>query len=298
MKFAIIPNMKKEKILSIIKKILKEIANNSFEFSLSDRLIDFKSKLKIDDKKTEYLPHNELVKNCDFIISIGGDGTMLQTAYEARNLNAPLIGINFGKLGFLAEFDISNISKLFKDLKNGKYIIEKRMTLEGICLSENCGKFFAINDIVIEKGKYPKMIQMSVSVDDDYVTEFSADGVIIATPTGSTGYALSTGGPVIQPTSDVISLNPISPHTLNMRPLVLSDTQKITIEITSAFENIQISCDGQRLKYFHSPAKIEIYKGKKTLKLVKTKSTNYFNTLRNKLHWGIDIRNENSKEKR
>ncbi|MBN2572062.1 MAG: NAD(+)/NADH kinase [Ignavibacteriales bacterium] len=298
MKFAIIPNMKKENIIVIVKKIIDEIIKNGFDFILSDRLTDFKSKLKIDDKKFEFLSHNLLVKNCDYIISIGGDGTMLQTAYEARNTNAPLIGINFGKLGFLAEFDVHNISKLFKNLKQGTFVIEKRMTLEGVCLTERNRKLFAINDIVIEKGKYPKMIQMSVSVNDDYVTEFSADGVIIATPTGSTGYALSTGGPVIQPTSDVISLNPISPHTLNMRPLVLSDNQKITIEILSAYENVQISCDGQRVDYFKSPAKIEIYKGKKILKLVKTKSTNYFNTLRNKLHWGIDIRNENNKEKR
>lgn len=290
MKFAIIPNMKKANILNILRNILDEIKKNKFEFALSDRVEIYKSKIKIDNN-VEFMPHSILVKNCDFIISIGGDGTMLQTAYEARNTNAPLIGINFGKLGFLAEFDVSNIKQLFKDLKLGNYFIEKRITLEGSCISEKHDNFFAINDIVIEKGEYPKMIQMSVSVNDEYVTEFSGDGVILATPTGSTGYALSTGGPVVQPTSDVILLNAISPHTLNMRPLILSDEQKITFKVCSGYENVQVSCDGQRVEYFKSPATFEIYKGKRTLKLVKTKSTNYFNTLRNKLHWGIDIRN-------
>ena len=135
------------------------------------------------------------------------------------------------------------------------------------------------------------MIELKLQVDDDYVTTFSADGIIIATPTGTTGYSLSAGGPIVSPAADAIVVNPISPHTLTMRPLVLSSKQKIIVTVDSPYKTIQINTDGQRVHYYKPPSTIEIYKSDIPLKLVHTNKTNYFETLRNKLYWGLDIRN-------
>ena len=135
------------------------------------------------------------------------------------------------------------------------------------------------------------MIQLTLQVDDDYVTTFSADGIIIATPTGTTGYSLSAGGPIVSPTADAIVVNPISPHTLTMRPLVLSSKQKIIVTVDSPYKSVQINTDGQRVHYFSPPLTIEIRKSEIPLKLVHTDKMNYFETLRTKLFWGLDIRN-------
>jgi NAD+ kinase len=148
----------------------------------------------------------------------------------------------------------------------------------------------AINDFVIEKGGWAKMIELSAWVEDEYVTTFSADGLIIATPTGSTGYSLSTGGPIVTPTANVITLSPISPHSLTVRPLVLSVEQTIKIRADSPHHDVQVSCDGQRVYNFPPPIEIKIRKSEQPLKMIKTSLTTYFETLRNKLLWGIDMR--------
>jgi NAD+ kinase len=164
------------------------------------------------------------------------------------------------------------------------------MVLEGYNLLQPEKKILAINDIVIDKGRWPKMIELTIKVDEDYVSTFAADGIIIASPTGSTGYSLSTGGPIISPKTRAIVLSPISPHTLTMRPLVLSDDQRIRISFRSAHSTVQVNCDGQRVYYYEPPATIEIYKSSLPVKLIHTKSTNYFEILRRKLYWGLDIR--------
>jgi NAD+ kinase len=134
------------------------------------------------------------------------------------------------------------------------------------------------------------MVEITIRVDDSYVTTFSADGLILATPTGSTGYSLSTGGPVIDPKSDVIALSPISPHTLNMRPIVLASSQKIYINVKSQHSAVYINCDGQRVHSTPPPLDIVIYKSDKKVRLLRTKSISYFKILREKLSWGLDIR--------
>jgi NAD+ kinase len=216
---------------------------------------------------------------------------MLNTAYEMRHSSTPIIGVNFGKLGFLAEFDLAGFTDFLQDIKTQNYVVEERMTLLGEC----CGKeLFAINDLVIDKGSWSKMIELTIKVDDDYVATFSADGLIVATPTGSTGYSLSTGGPIVNPKADVITLSPIAPHTLTMRPLVISSQQKVTVIVNSPSDKIQVSCDGQRVEYFDSPTVITIEKSKQPVRLVHSNRTNYFEILRNKLFWGLDVRKSNN----
>jgi len=192
-------------------------------------------------------------------------------------------------LGFLAEFERKKISELVKAIKNEEFYIEERISLIASTNSVVNSELFAVNDLVIDRGRWPKMIKLTLSIDEREVSTFSADGIIIATPTGSTGYSLSTGGPIISPSTDAITLSPISAHTLNMRPLVLSGHQKLKIEVESQSQ-IQISADGQRVHSFHSPLIVEISRYNSNLKLFHLKSFNYYELLRKKLFWGLDVR--------
>ncbi len=164
------------------------------------------------------------------------------------------------------------------------------MILEGRCYADEKVKLIGINDIVIDKGRWPKMIELAIKIDHEYVSTFSADGVILATPTGSTGYSLSAGGPVVSPQANAITLNPISPHMLTMRPLILPDSGMITATVDSLYETVQVNCDGQRVYYFKTPVTLEIFKSKDSIKLIQTRHKNYFEILRNKLFWGMDVR--------
>ncbi|NNG25904.1 MAG: NAD(+)/NADH kinase, partial [Ignavibacteriaceae bacterium] len=220
------------------------------------------------------------------------DGTMLSTAFHAHFYDKPVLGINLGKLGFLVETDIKNIDKVIEEVKNKEYRVEERMVIEGLCDIPSSEKLYAVNDIVIEKGGWPKMIELTAWVDGEYVTTFSADGLIVATPIGSTGYSLSTGGPIVTPTAKAITLAPISPHSLTVRPLVLSSNQEIVLKADSLYKEIQISCDGQRVFSFPPPVEVKIKKSKRPLKLIHTSLTTYFDTLRNKLLWGVDARHD------
>jgi len=235
---------------------------------------------------------SEIYEKSDIIISLGGDGTMLSTAFHAHFYDKPVLGINLGKLGFLVETDIQNIDKVIDEIKNKEYKVEDRMVIEGVCDISSSEKLYAVNDIVIEKGGWPKMIELTAWVDGEYVTTFSADGLIVATPIGSTGYSLSTGGPIVTPTAKAITLAPISPHSLTVRPLVLSSDQEIVLKADSLYKEIQISCDGQRVLSFPPPVEVKIKKSKRPLKLIHTSLTTYFDTLRNKLLWGVDVRRD------
>lgn len=294
MKLGIIPNITKEDILTIVCSIVKELKQNDVDFIICDTLKKFESGFSAELINCNYLPLNQLVTESDMVVSIGGDGTMLHTAYEVRKTCTPIIGVNFGKLGFLAEFDLKSFKNFISDLRNNNFLIEERIALAGT--SGNSGKkdLFAINDIVIDKGSWPKMIELTIKVDDDYVSTFSADGIIIATPTGSTGYSLSTGGPIVNPQADVITISPIAPHTLTMRPLVISSSQKVTVRAKSLHGKIHVSCDGQRALYYDSPAEIIIEKNDKPVRLVHSQTMDYFEILRNKLYWGLDLRKSNN----
>jgi NAD+ kinase len=299
MLIGIIANITKENVFGVVSSFIKELKRNKLEYLLTKTLLEDKDKLKIEIDEDFLSDDKEIYERSDLIISIGGDGTMLTTAYHALSYDKPVLGLNLGKLGFLAEVDISQMDIIIKDIKEGNYQVQKRMVLTADCDNYPGEKLIAINDIVIDKGGWPKMIEITAEVDGEYVSTFSADGVIIATPIGSTGYSLSTGGPVVSPSASAITLSPISPHSLTMRPLVLSSEQEIVIKADSPHNEIQISCDGQRVYHIPPPLEIKIVKSEKPLKLIHTSVTTYFETLRNKLLWGIDVRRNkiNNEEK-
>jgi NAD+ kinase len=290
MTLGIIANTTKDNALEIVASLIQKFEKNGLNFLLSSSLSKDKKGLISSINKNKFIPDEDLAEACDIIISIGGDGTMLATAYLAQLHDKPVLGLNLGKLGFLAEVNIYQTDLLIDELKNNNFTIEERMIITGECKSHKLEKLFAINDIVIDKGGWPKMIEITIEVDGELVTTFSADGLIAATPTGSTGYSISCGGPIVSPKTNVITLTPISPHSLTVRPLVLPGDQEIILRAESLHKKVQVSCDGQRVFGFNPPLEIKITKNDRSLKLVHTSISSYFETLRNKLLWGIDLR--------
>jgi len=286
----LIPNTSKTNTVKAVVEFARKLKKANIDFLIDKSILSVKGNKNFPFKRS-LASSATICANSDMIVSFGGDGTLLNTAYLARKSNVPILGVNFGKLGFLAEFDFARIDRLVEDIKNNNLIIEERMTLEAVCIGEKKSKLFAVNDIIIDRGKWPKMMEMTLKIDEDYVSTFSADGVIAATPTGSTGYSLSTGGPIVSPKAGAITLNPISPHMLTMRPLILSSSQIITVEVKSHYSRVQVNCDGQRVNYYKPPITVIIQKGKNPVKLVHSKSRNYFDILREKLFWGMDLRN-------
>jgi len=288
MKFGIFGNTTKDELTNTLQVLVERLKEYNYEFLVNDSLLEaFPFELS---EPKYFAPAEKVAEACDILISLGGDGTMLSTAYIAHQFDKPILGINLGKLGFLAEVDIKGIEQLFNDIKNSRYSIEERIVLTGNCKNFSCEELFAVNDLVIDKGGWPKMIELTIFVEEEYVTTFSADGLIIATPTGSTGYSLSVGGPIVSPKAEVITLSPISPHTLTMRPLVLPSNEKIYITAESMHTKLQVNCDGQRVMEFAPPLDLVISTSEKPLKLVHMDSANYFDILRTKLLWGLDVR--------
>ncbi len=289
MKLGLIANTDKENVNKVLSSLIKLLIKNKLDFILCNNLKNF-----IDISNHFFKPLSSLAKHSDILISIGGDGTLLNTAFTALKYDKPVLGVNLGKLGFLAEIDINEMGSLIKDIKSKNYTIEERMILVA---STNKEKFVAVNDFVIGKGAWPKMIEITLKVDEEYVSSFSADGLVIATPTGSTGYSLSVGGPVVSPRANVITLSPISAHSLTLRPLVLPGMQKISILVNSQHPFINLNCDGQRVIEMTTPAKLTVFQSNKPLKLIHTSSASYFKILRTKLYWGIDARLNNINER-
>jgi|SRR5690554_436770 len=286
----IIANTTKKEVFSVVSNLVEILQKNNFDFLLSDDIQVYKKLLSKDIKDSKFADENILCRKSDVIISIGGDGTMLASAFHAYQYDKPVFGVNLGKLGFLVDANIDQLAIFIEELKSKKYTIDERMVIEGICIGHKVEKLYAINDIVFDKGGWPKMIDLTITVDGEYVTTFAADGLIAATPTGSTGYSISAGGPIVSPKTDVITLSPVSPHSLSMRPLVLPSSQEIIVRVDSLHKEVNINCDGQRVFTFAPPLEIKIRKSKRPLKLIHTSFSSYFETLRNKLLWGIDLR--------
>ena len=231
-------------------------------------------------------PHN---KKYDLILSIGGDGIFLSASKYAYSNSIPIVGLNFGRIGFLADLDKKNLQLKIKDILEGDYIIDKRTLLSGSVIS-NDKKYtsMALNDIVINNKGTLKMIEMHIYVNDNLITKQRSDGVIIATPTGSTAYAMSNGCPIVSPNSNVTCIVPIAPHSYGQRSVIINNTDDILIEINKKSKlNSQVTFDGANNLTIESPDKILIKRAKRQLMIVHPCDYDYFNALAKKLKYEI-----------
>lgn len=226
----------------------------------------------------------------DFAVSIGGDGTFLRTAQLVGRRRMPVIGINTGRLGFISDILPQDAEEFFKDIMANRYKVEERSLLsvatKGECLNSNP---YALNEVAILKHDNSSMISIATYVDDNYLTTYQADGLVISTPTGSTGYSLSVGGPIISPDSKSVVISPIAAHSLSVRPFILNDSVKITMKVQSRSHNYMIAVDG-RSESFDENTEVEISAAPYKIQIVRPMGHSFYDTLRNKLLWGADKR--------
>lgn len=236
----------------------------------------------------------EEITNMDLIVSVGGDGTMLQSSKLASYYEVPITGINKGRLGFLTDINPELVCSVLSDITDGKYQTESRMLLDIKIFNDDKEKLIghAINDLVINKTKTGRMIKVRTLIDGIFVNTNEGDGYIVSTPTGSTAYSLSCGGPIINPNADTFLLVPIAPHTLTNRPMVIASSSEITLEFEEQNDElISISLDGEVISEISGSNYIKIQKSKDVVKFIHPEQYDYFETLRSKLFWGHDKRN-------
>ena len=290
MKIAIFSIDSSDAVKSVIDKIFKLSINKNISFHIYSEL--YKS-LRLKGHSL-YNNHLELNSEFDLMISIGGDGTFLRTLGLVRDKGIPVLGINTGRLGFLSTMNHENISEFYSNILNSNYEIEERSTVQvKVQNSKILDEIFSVglNEISVVRKNTTSLINIQTKLDDQFLNSYWSDGLIVSTPTGSTGYSLSCGGPIIMPDSNNFVLTPIAPHNLNARPLVISDEKKIEISINGRENEYFVSADS-KIFSVNIDSKLNISKAPYVLKMVVFEEDSYINTLREKLMWGKDKRTE------
>ncbi|MEK6725323.1 MAG: NAD(+)/NADH kinase [Deltaproteobacteria bacterium] len=230
---------------------------------------------------------NQTASKSDMLLVLGGDGTLLAAAGLVGVTGIPILGVNLGSLGFLTEITIDELYPAMERVLKGEYEIEERVMLSVRIVRNGTetGLFTVLNDVVVSRGSTARIIDLETKVNGDYVTTYKADGLIVSTPTGSTAYSLSAGGPIIYPSLRVFTLTPICPHTLTNRPVIISDDSLVTISLLSR-EDVLLTTDGISGPAIHYGDTIEVSKAENTIKLIKSPYRSYYEVLRKKLRWG------------
>jgi len=233
-------------------------------------------------------PGKSIPAMVDLIIVLGGDGTLISVARQVGNLKTPILGVNLGSLGFLTEVTLDELYPVLEQVVRREFTTTSRMMLEAIVRrgGEEINRYQVLNDVVINKGALARIIDMEAWVDENYLTTFKADGLIIASPTGSTAYNLAAGGPIIYPGLQCLVISPICPHTLTHRPIIVSDGAVIRIEVKFQDEDVVFTADGQVGMPLHGGDVVEVRKSENSTQLVKSPFKDYFQVLRTKLRWG------------
>lgn len=276
---------------SLIKRLFEKLHALEAEIYVDTRFYTFLSDaFNFEPRVTDLLTEDELDLDLDFALSLGGDGTFLRTAARVNKHDIPILGINTGRLGFLADVGSNEIEDTLDEIFKNYYKVEER-TLLRLHTDDRAfrGYNYALNEIAILKRDSSSMISMHTFLNGEYLTTYQADGLVIATPTGSTAYSMSVNGPIIVPQSNSLVLSPVAPHSLNVRPLVIPDSYIITLRVESRNKYFLISLDG-RSEIFPSGIELRVAKADYTAKVIKRYNHTFYQTLREKLMWGADIR--------
>ncbi len=281
MKFGLIANVKRQGAEEAIKFFINWSKTSGNELFVCENL-----KGKFSDN-LNYCTREGFVGEVDILVSMGGDGTMLSSARSVGDAGTPILGINLGSLGFLTQLTPQQLLPALDSIVTGEYSLEKRMLLkveaEGI---ENVESPFALNDIVIDNGPISRLIEIRLAVNDEEIVTYKADGLIIATPTGSTAYSLAAGGPIMHPKVEAMIAAPISSFSLNTRPMIFSAEDILEISVENEPHQAQITIDGQVTLPIKNSAKIKIQKADYYTQFIVFPDSSFYRVLRNKLHWG------------
>jgi NAD+ kinase len=276
--------------LPYIEQLIDLLNTYQFEIFYTETFLKVLKKIGFSAANVDPVVH-EMLATMDFVFSVGGDGTLLDTVCLVGSFEIPILGINTGRLGFLATVEKNDLEKSVNQLIEGNYTLESRSL---VCLTSEKKLFnglnFGLNEFTIHKRDTSSMITVHTYINGQYLNSYWADGLIVATPTGSTGYSLSCGGPLIAPEGRNFVITPVSPHNLNVRPMVISDDSEISFQIEGRTEKFLISLDSRSMA-IDASAQLTIKKADFNAILVKFADYHYFDTLRQKLNWGFDMRN-------
>lgn len=292
MKVAIYARSTNDNTSEAIQLLFSKLQEHKADIWIFEPFYQFvKEKISLAPSIKTFTTHKDLAGKVDHMLSLGGDGTFLEALTYVRNSGIPILGINTGRLGFLANVAKTEISKAVEALAGGKFSIEKR-TLLSITKPEHLfGEVnYGLNELTLLKKDSSSMITIHTYINGDFLNSYFADGLIVSTPTGSTAYSLSCGGPLVMPGSENFIITPIAPHNLNVRPLVISDNNVITLKVEGRGPNYLVSLDS-RSEVIEDGTELTLKKADFCAHLIKLDDQSFFNTMRNKLLWGLDKRN-------
>ena len=288
-KFALFGNTYQTKKSASIQKVLCCLTEHQAELYVDREYYDFLTlDQRLDVKASGIIEGNDF--EADYVISMGGDGTFLKAASRVREKMIPIVGVNMGRLGFLADVSPVDIERCVEAIYQDDFAIESRALIKVETDGEPLeGYDCALNDVAILKRDTASMISIRASINGQYLTTYQADGLVISTPTGSTAYSLSNGGPIIVPGTKVFSMTAVAPHSMNIRPIVLSDSSEISLTVESRSHNFLVAIDGRSEKCKEG-TRLTLRRAPYDVKVVKRSRQSYFNTLREKMMWGVDAR--------
>ncbi len=276
---------------AFIQRIFEILRKHEAELYVSSKFAGFLKQSAFKSFKWETYEPTDSLKSLKVLISIGGDGTLLESVAHIGKTEIPVLGINTGRLGFLATISRDEMEHALEEVMKGAYTLDKRAALRLHTEQGIFGKLnFALNDFTVVKKDTSAMITIHTFIDGEFLNSYWADGIIVATPTGSTGYSLSCGGPLIFPRSGNFVLTPVSPHNLTVRPIIVSDTSEISFQVDGRSKKFLVSLDS-RIATVDNTVKLTIRKSDFIVNLIQLEGHHYFKTLRQKLNWGLDIRN-------
>ena len=288
LKFAIFGNTYQAKKSVAVENIIRCLNNYGAYISIDSEYYHFlveEYKIKLDVNRV--FRDNDF--DADFVISMGGDGTFLKAVSRVGDKSIPIIGVNMGRLGFLADVCPNDFRYCLETLYSGDYTVESRTLMEVVADADFLGSKYALNDVAILKRDNASMISIPTSINGNYITTYEADGLIVSTPTGSTAYSLSNGGPIIVPGTKVFSLTAVAPHSLNVRPMVIADNSELTFQVECRSSHFLLAIDG-RSETLPDGSSFSIRRAPLSVKIVKRPGKRYFDTLREKMMWGADPR--------
>ncbi len=281
--FGLVLNIKKKKSFSIVARVIDWFEKRDIDYLVEKKASGLVGK---ENKSADYA---RLRKEADIIILFGGDGTFLHTAHHFIGTDIPLLGINLGRLGFLTEIETDALEETLALLVKGDYEIQKRMLLDASVRrgEKEAAQSHALNDVVVNRGANARMVKIMLYINDEFVNSYRADGLIISTPTGSTAYSLSAGGPIINPTIRAILITPICPHTLYVRPMVISEKEKLKVIISGEKDEMKLTADGRYNYDLVDNDKIIVSASDKDVSMIKFPERTFYTVLHEKMRVGL-----------
>lgn len=288
MHYGLVANVNKVLFWEKLPDFLNWFEKYNLPLTISQSIYDHK-KFPKEFHHLSALPEVDLPSHCQMVLAIGGDGTILRAVQNIGERETPILGINVGGLGFLTEIRLDNFTAEFTNICRGEFFIEKRFMLKAQ-IDDKSQPLYALNEILIDKASSIRVIQIQIDIDGHFLNSYVADGLLVSTPTGSTGYSLSSGGPIMVPSADVLVINPICPHSLTNRPIIIPANAKIRAMVRTESAKFNVAADGRDVRRCKTRTELDIEKAEFCANLVKPLNSNFYHLLHSKLNWGKDFR--------